>query len=299
MQNYPSSPVKFIVGSPFGGGVDQVTRIVAGQLAKRLGCEVNVENVTGTSAMIGSAKAAKSAPDGHTLLMVSSQFSVLPAMYEVMPYDTLRDFTPLTQVATSPLVVVVPASLPVNSIVELIALARARKLKYANAGNGGSPHLATESFLTMAGIKMEGVLYEGIMPCIADLITANVDLLFASLASVLAHIRQGRLKALGVTTVRRADELPDVPAVAGAGLAGYEYGAWFAALAPAGIPAEVLTKLSSELMHVLHMPETRADMQRVGYVPVGSSPAQFSAYLKAEMARWAKVVRDAGIRPAD
>jgi tripartite-type tricarboxylate transporter receptor subunit TctC len=299
MLNFPSRPIKFIVGSPFGGGVDQVTRIVAGKLAPRLGCEVTVENVTGTSAMIGSARAAKSAPDGYTLLMVSSQFSVLPSLYEQMPYDTLSDFSPLSQVATSPLVAVVPATLPVNSLADLIELAAKKNLRYANAGNGGSPHLATESFLAMAGIKMSGMLYEGIMPCIADLLDAKVELLFASLPAVLSHVREKRLKALAVTTTRRARELPEVPTVAEAGLAGYEYGAWFAALAPAGIPADILSTLTSALMDVLRMPETHAEMQRVGYVPVGSSPAQFATYLRAEMTRWARVVKDAGIRAAD
>lgn len=295
MTGYPKQGISFIVGSPVGGGVDRITRIFAAKLAPRLGQAVTIDNVTGTSAMIGSAKAARAAPDGYTLLMASAQFSVLPCMYASMPYDTLNDFVPLAQVATAPLILVTPPTLLAATLREFIQLAKERELTYANAGNGGAPHLAAESFSMDAGIRMRGVLYEGIVPAIADLVLGKVDTLFASLPSVIDPIRQGRLKALGVTTTSRSPVFPEVPTIAEAGLPGYEYGAWFAAFGPAKLPAEVVTRLRAELGAILRLPETRAELEKVGYQPSGIAPDDFDAYFKSEMRRWSKVVAAAGI----
>ena len=297
--NYPTRPVRIIVpGSP-GAGFDTVARLMAPGLSERLGRQVVVENRSGAATLIGSELVARAAPDGYTLLMCASAHAIHPALHKKMPYDGLRDFAPITQTAFVPNLVVVHPSLPAKSIKEVIALAKARpgEILFASGGIGASSHVSMELFADMAKIRMTHVAYKGTTPGIIDLLAGNVTIMAASTVSVVGHVRTGKLRALGVTSARRVSAIPDIVTIAEAGLPGYEAVNWFGLLAPAGTPREIIARLHKESVEVLRAPSFRERVAADGTEPVGTSPEEFAAFLRAETAKWGPLLRAAGITP--
>jgi tripartite-type tricarboxylate transporter receptor subunit TctC len=298
-QSYPVRPVRLVVPSSPGGGTDITARIIAPRLGEFLGQQVVVENRPGAGTMIGGEVVARAAPDGYTLLMGISTLAINPAMYRKVPYDALRDFAPISQVVSLPNILVVHPSLPVKTVKELIAFARARpgQINFASAGVGTNPHLSMELFLSMAGLKMIHVPYKGSGQGVIDLLAGHVSVMTPSIITALSYVRNGRLRALGVTSAKRAAGAPDIPTIAEAGLPGYEAVQWFGVLAPAGTPREIVTRLHGEIVRVLQVGDVRQRLVQDGAEPVGSTPEEFGAFIRAETAKWAKVARDIGIRP--
>lgn len=298
-QAYPTRPVRLVVPSSPGGGTDITARIVAPKLGEYLGQQVVVENRSGAGTMIGGEVVARSAPDGYTLLMGISTLAINPAMYRKVPYDALKDFAPISQVVSVPNILVTHPSLPVKSVKELIVFAKARpgQINFASAGVGTNPHLSMELFLSMAGLKMVHVPYKGSGQGIVDLVAGHVSVMTPSTLTGLPHIKAGRLRGLGVTSAKRAARAPDIPTIAEAGLPGYEAVQWFGALAPAGTPREIINRVHGEIAKLLQVAEIRERLLSDGAEPVGSSPQEFAAFIRAETVKWAKVVKAAGIKP--
>jgi tripartite-type tricarboxylate transporter receptor subunit TctC len=296
---YPSKPVRFIVPSAAGGGTDIIARAIAQKLSEALGQQFVVENKPGAGQMIGIEAAARSPADGHTLLMAASTLAINPIMYKKVPYDPLRDFAPITQAASLPNVLVVNPSLPVTSVRELIALAKREpgKLAYASAGVGTSPQMSVELLKSMAGISMLHVPYKGTTPGVVDLLAGQVQLMTPNLLTALPHIKAGKLRALAVTSGKRTDALPDVPTIAEAGVPGYESVQWYGVLAPAGTPREIVQRLYTEIAKSLRAGDVRERLAADGAEPVGNTPEQFAAFIRAEIDKWAKVAKAAGIQP--
>jgi tripartite-type tricarboxylate transporter receptor subunit TctC len=298
-QQYPTKPVRLVVPAAPGGGTDITARIIAPKLSEQLGQQVVVENRAGAGTMIGSEAVARAAPDGYTLLMGISTLAINPAMYKKVPYDALKDFAPISQVVSLPNVLVTHPSLPVKSVKELVAFARARpgQLNYASAGVGTNPHLSMELFLAMTGLKMTHVPYKGAGPGLVDTVAGHVSVMTPSIISGLPHVRGGRLRALGVTSAKRAGGVPDIPTIAEAGVPGYDAVQWFGVLAPTTTPRAIVVRLHGEIVRVLQAADVKGRLSGDGADPVGSSPEEFAAFLRAETAKWAKVVKDAGIQP--
>jgi tripartite-type tricarboxylate transporter receptor subunit TctC len=298
-QSWPVRAVRLVVPSAPGGGTDITARIVAPKLSEQLGQQVIVENRAGAGTMIGGEVVARAAPDGYTLLMGISTLAINPAMYKKVPYDALKDFAPISQVVSLSNLLVTHPSLPVQSVKSLIAFARARpgQIYYASAGVGTNPHLSVELFLSMAGLKMVHVPYKGSGQGIVDVVAGHVPVMMPSILTGLPHAKTGRLRGLGVTGAKRAGAAPDIPTIAEAGVPGYEAVQWFGVLAPAGTPREIVVRLHGEIVHLLNAAEVRGRLLGDGADPVGSSPEEFAAFLRAETAKWAKVVTDAGIQP--
>jgi len=296
---YPARPVRLIVPSSAGGGTDIVARIIAPELSKRLGQQVVIENRPGAGTMIGIEIAAKSPPDGYSLLMGLSTLAINSALYKKVPYDPVRDFAPITVAVTSASILVVHPSLPVKTLKELIAFARARpgQLNYASAGNGTYPHMTYELFLSMAKLKMVHIPYKGTAPAMIDMLAGQVATMAATVLTGLPHIRAGRLRPLGITSAKRSDVVPDIPTVAEGGLPGYESVQWYAVLAPAKTPTEIVARLNAELVHVLRSPEIKKRFAADAAETVGNTPEQFARHIRSELDKWAKVARDAGLRP--
>ena len=296
---YPSKSIRIIVPTAPGGPSDLVSRMVGEELHKRWGRPVVVETRPGAGTIVGSEIVAKAAPDGYTLLMSPSTLATNPASYKKMPYDALRDFAPITQTLYVPNLMVIHPSLPAKSVKEFIAFAKARpgEVMYASAGVGTNPHLTIELFASMASIRMLHVPYKGSLPGIVDLIAGRVAMsASASMANIVPHVQSGRLRALGVTTSKRVPTLPDVPTIAEA-LPGYESVQWSGLLAPAGTPREVIVALHKEAVSIITSPEGRARLAKIGTEVVGSSPEEFSALIRSETVKWAKVAQAAGIKP--
>ena len=296
---FPSRPIRLIVPFTPGGTTDILARLVAQKAGDVLGQPMVVENRPGAGGNIGAEAAARSAADGYTLLMgtlgtqVTNQF-----IYPRMPYDSAKDFAPVTLVANSPNVLLVNSTLPANSIGELIGLARREpgKINYASTSTGGSPHLSGELLNMMAGIKMQHVPYKGAAPAMTDLLAGQVNLMFDNLPSALAQIQGGRIKALAVTGVKRASVLPSVPTVRESGLPDYEVNSWFGLLAPAGTPPERVRQLQQAVDKVVAMPDVRKRIQELGAEPGGEGSAAFAAQIKADTDKWSRVIRTAGIQ---
>jgi len=286
----PSSP---------GGGTDISARILAPQLTQFLGQQVIVENRPGAGTMIGGEAVARAAPDGYTLLMGISTLAINPAMYKKVPYDALKDLAPISQAVALSNVLVIHPSLPSRNLKAFIAFATARpgELNFASAGKGTSPHLSMELFLVMAKLKMLHVPYKGSGPGVTDLIAGHVPVMMPNMLSAQPHIKSGRLRALGVTGSKRAPGADDIPTIAEAGVPGYEAVQWYGVLAPAGTPGDIISKLHAGVVRAVQNPEVRKRLMNDGAEPVGSSPAEFAAYIKAETDKWAKVIKAAGIDP--
>jgi len=298
-QTYPSKAVRVIVPFPPGAGVDIVTRNVSGRLGEALGQQLIVDNRAGAGGIVGAEVAAKAPPDGYTLLMgTAGMLTVVPHINSKLPYSPQRDFAPVSLVASVPSMLVVHPSLPAKSVKELIALARAKPgaLNYASTGNGTLPHLAAEFFKSQAKINMVHVAYKGSAPAITDLISGQVEVFFGNILSVIPHVRSGRLRAMAVTSLKPQAVAPDVPTLASAGFPEFEAGTWFGLLAPAGTPQEIINRLHADISKVVHLPDVEKRLAGRGATTIGSTPEQFAAYIKSESAKWAKVLKDSGVR---
>ncbi len=297
--NYPVRAVRVIVPSAPGGGTDISARIIAPQLTQFLGQQVIVENRAGAGTMIGGEAVARAAPDGYTLLMGVSTLAINPAMYKKVPYDALKDFAPVSQAVSLSNVLTVHPSLPVRNLKEFIALVKTRpgQVNFASAGVGTSPHLSMELLLVMAKLNMVHVPYKGSGPGVTDLVAGHVPAMMPNMLSAQPHIKTGRLRALGVTGSKRAPGAEDIPTIAEAGVPGYEAVQWYGLLAPAATPRDIITKLHAGVVRALQNPDVRQRLLNDGAEPVGNSPEEFTNYLRAETAKWAKVVQAAGIKP--
>jgi len=295
-QNYPSHPVRIVIPLSPGGTTDVPGRIIAQKLSETLGQQFFVENRAGAGGTIGSDFVAKSKPDGYTLLLTASPFVIAPHVYKNMPYNALADFAPVIRIATGPYVLVVHPSLGVDSVKELIALAKKQpgKIDFASSGNGGAQHLVTELFMYMAGIKLNHVPYKGSGPAQQDLMSGIVKVSFVGTPIAIPHRKSGRLKALGVSTAERSPELPDVPTIAEAGVPGYEARVWIGMLVPVGTPREIIARLNGEIGSLVRAGEVRHLLAPTGMEPDPDTPEQFGAYLKADYDKWGKVVRESG-----
>ena len=297
-QSYPVKAVRMLVPFPPGGGTDYIARLLGRDLSEMWGQTVLIENRPGASMMIASEIVAKAPPDGYTIIMSSSNHTINPSLYPKIPYDTVKDFAPVTQVATSPFVLVTHPSLPVRSVKELIALALARKgqLTYASSGTGGPQQLAGELFKMMAKVDITHIPYKGSGPAEIDLVGGHVHLMFATTISAAPQIAAGKMRALAVTGLNRLSAFRDLPTVSEAALAGYEASSWWGILVPAQTPREVVNKLHADVLRSLKMPDTRNRIIGLGGEPVGNSSAQFSALLQDELVKWGKLVKEAQIR---
>jgi tripartite-type tricarboxylate transporter receptor subunit TctC len=297
---YPSRPVRVIVGFAAGGAVDVQARVVAQRLTETLGQTVLVENRPGADGILAGDFVAKSAPDGHIVAYVSAGHAMNSILHaKTLPYHAIRDFAPVSLVASGPLTLVVNRALPVNGLKELIALAKARpgQLNFASSGSGGTMHLAGELLKSVAKINIVHVPYKGGAPALTDVIGGQVEMTFVGAPASMPHIRSGRLKVLAVTTSKRAAALPDVPTVAELGYPGYELAAWYGVLAPARTSAAIVTQLSVELAKALAVPDVREKLLALGIEPVGSTPGEFGEHLKNEIARWTPIIAKAGVKP--
>ena len=299
--NYPTQAVRVIVTTAPGGGLDTFSRLVAKELTGRAGQQFFVDNRPGAGTTIGSAVVARAKPDGYTLLLNTSAFAITPAIYQKIPYDALRDFAPITMGVSTPNLMVVHPSVPVKSIREMIALAKARAdqgdpIFYASGGSGTNGHLATALFLSMAQIRMTHVPYRSGSLAVIDLIAGQVAMMTDSMSSVIPYVRAGKLRALGVSSARRAAAARDIPTIAEAGLPGYESGQWYGLFAPAGTPQEIIAWLHRETTTILRATSIKERLAVDGLEVVANSPDEFAASIKEEIEKWTKVVKATGIR---
>lgn len=296
---YPARTIRIIVPTASGGGNDMVARLIAQGLSERLGRQVIAENRPGAGTIIGTELVAKSPPDGYTLLMGPAAFVTVPLTNKKAPYDAVRDFAPITQAASLPSLIVVHPSVPAKSVKEMIALAKAKpgQILFGSAGLGTQPHLSMELFASMANIRMIHVPYKGSSPGLVDLLAGQLAIMAANMLQTIPYVRAGRLRALGVTTASRAAAAAEIPTIAEGGLPGYESVQWFGLLAPAGTPREIIARLHKESIAILRMPENIARLAADGAEVTTSSPEEFAAFIQAENAKWAKVVKAAGIQP--
>jgi tripartite-type tricarboxylate transporter receptor subunit TctC len=296
-QDYPTKPVRLIIPFPPGGSNDVVGRMIATQLGERLGKQVVVDNRGGAGGVIGTEVAAGAAPDGYTILVVSLAYTVNPWLYK-LKYDPLKSFVPVAMLASGANVLTVHPSVPVNSLEQLIALAKQKpgELNYASAGAGSFQHLGSELFKLMAGVDIVHVPFKGGGPAMIDVVGGHSQVLVSSLVQTGAHIRSGKLKALGVGSAKRSALFPDIPTIAEAGVPGYEMANWWGILAPAGTPQPIVDKLAKEIGVVLSAPETQKHFAAEGAEVVQKTPAEFAAFIEAELAKWQRVVKDAKIK---
>jgi tripartite-type tricarboxylate transporter receptor subunit TctC len=296
-QTYPAKSIRIVAATAAGGGVDTISRIVGQKLAERWSQSVVVENRPGAGGAVGSDVVAKSSADGHTLLTISISYSVIPSSHKNLPYDPVRDLVPVTVLVNAPNILVVHPSLPAKSIKELVSLAKARpgELYYASSGNGSPAHLATELLKLLTGTNLVHVPYKGTSPGMIDVTAGRVSMMFASVISTASHIKAGKLRVLATAGTKRAAAMPNVPTIAEAGVPGYAVDVWYAMLAPAATPRDVLVKLNGEVATALHLPEIKDRLAGIGLEPVGGSLEQSAAYIQSEVAKWAKVVKAANI----
>ena len=295
-QNFPTKPIHLVMPYPPGGSSDILARPIANEMSKSLGQPVLIEYKPGAGSTIGADFIAKSAPDGYNMVMLLTAHAINATLLPKLPYDTVKDFTSITLAATLPLVVVVNAQSNIHSIQDLIAAAKANpgKLNYGSAGPGNTSHLAVEYFKSVVGIDIVHVPYKGSGPAVAGLLGREVDLMFDSLSSSLAQIQGGKFRAIGVSTAKRSQVLPQVPTIAESGVPGFDISAWYGIFAAAGTPAPIVQKLNAEFIKAMAQPDAKQRIEGYGYQIVGSTPAQLDAHVKSEIARWGKVVKDSG-----
>jgi tripartite-type tricarboxylate transporter receptor subunit TctC len=297
-QVYPSKAIRLIAPSSTGGGIDTLARIVA-QASSTLGQQIVVENRGGANGMIGTELAAKAAPDGYTLLMgFTGAIAVNVSLYSKVPYDPVRDFAPITMIASSPLLIVAHPSLPVRSIQELIKLDKARpgQLTYGTGGTGTGSHLTMEMFNLAVGTRLLHIPYKGIGPALTDVLGGHISLMVSSPVSSQPHVQSGKLRGLAITGRNRLAALPGVPTVIESGLPNFESTSWFGVLAPAGTSSAIIARLHKDFAGLLQRPEAREQISRTGADPVGNTPEEFAAHIKAEITKWGKVVKAAKIK---
>jgi len=297
-QDFPSKPLRLVVGSTPGGGTDISARLIAPKMSEQLGQQVVVENRPGATTTIGVNYVVRSAPDGYTMLMGVSSLAINPHILQNVPYDALKDLAPVTQVLVAPNIMVAHPSLPVRTVKDLVAFARPRpgQLNFAAGGAGSSQHLAIELFLYMTGTKIVHVPYKGQGMALIDVVAGQVSLMMANVISALPHVRSARLRALGVTGSKRTTVAPDIPTIAEAGVPGYEVLQWYGVLAPAATPREIIGRLHGVIAHAVQDPKIRERIVADAGEPVGNTPDEFSAILRADYKKWGDVIRKAGIR---
>ena len=297
-QSYPNRAIRMLVPSTPGGSVDTLARTVAPKLAEKWGQQVVVDNRAGAGGAIAGELLAKAPPDGYTLMMGTIAATATNVSLQKVNYDPLRDFAPVTLVATQNLMLVVHPSVPAKSVKDIIALAKAKpgQLSFASAGNGTGGHLSGELFKLLASIDLLHIPYKGVAPALVDVVAGQVSMTFASLLSGTPHYKSGRLRAYAVTGAKRSAALPELPTMQEAGVKGYESSTWYGVLAPAGTPADIVNKLNAEIVGILKQPETNERLSQEGAEPVGNTPAQFGAHIKSEIEKWRKVIRAAGIK---
>ena len=295
---YPSKPVRLIVPFAPGGGLDISTRLIGQKLTEKWGQNVVVDSRPGAATIVGTEIASKAVPDGHTLLMITTTFAINPGLYPKLPYDPGRDFTPVTQLNSQPNIIVVTPSFSGKTVKDLIALAKAKpgELTFATPGAGSAPHLSAEMFQRAAGISMIHVPYKGIPPAVTDVIGGRVTMLFTTTISAAPHIKSGKMRAIAITSAKRQNSMADVPTI-GETLPGYRAEAFQGMVAPAGVPRMIVEKLAAEVARIVKLPDVAERFQLDGAEPVGSTPKEFAAFLKAETQKWSKVIKDAGIKP--
>jgi tripartite-type tricarboxylate transporter receptor subunit TctC len=294
---YPAKAIRFIVPFPPGGGTDILSRALAQKMSEVMGQPFVIDNRSGAGGNIGADIAAKSTPDGYTVFMgQTSNLAVNPTLYKKLPFDPLKDFSPITLVTETPLIIVVAQNSPIKSVQDLIALAKAKpgSVNFASPGNGTVGHLAGEMFKRAAGINMVHVPYKGATPALTDLMGGQVNIYFASAAAAMSQIKGGSIRAIAVTSRKRSAALPNTPTVAESGLPGFDATSWYGVLAPAGTPRDIIAKLNAAAVKVMQQPELKGRMTDEGGEPIGDTPEQFAAFIKTETAKWAKVVKDSG-----
>jgi len=295
-QGYPSKPIRVIVGQAPGGATDIVSRALAQKLTDGLGQTVVIDNRSGAAGSIGSAIAASAPPDGYTALIVSSTYTINPSLYKKLPFDPIRDLQPVTLIASSPFLLMVHPSIAAKTPRELIALAKTRKLTFGSCGIGSSGHLAAELFSSMAGIELTHVPYKGAGPALIDTLGGQVNLIMSSIVSGMPYAKAGRLRALAITTRTRSPALPELPTISESALPGYDFSSWYGLMVPAGTPQPVIGRLHDETVKALKLPDLQQRLASEGCDAVGSTPEQLGAYIRTEMARWAKVVKASGMQ---
>jgi tripartite-type tricarboxylate transporter receptor subunit TctC len=296
---YPNKPIKIVVGFTPGTAPDLAARILADRFMEDWGAPIVIENVQGAGSNIGTDRVAKAAPDGYTLLMGGNSALVInPSLYETMPFDPVKDFAPISQIFIAANVLALPPDVPAKTVADVVALAKAQpgKLSYAHAGVGTSQHLAAELFKYMAHVDIVPVAYRGTTAFIPDLLAGRVTMSFANIANAMPLVREGKLRALAITSIKRSPLAPDLPTMVESGFPGFETVPWFGLLAPAGTPKEIIDKIYTETAKTLAKPEIRKKFEELGLEPIGNTPAEFAALIKKETPEWAKVIKDAGIK---
>ena len=296
-QGYPNRLVRIVVPFPPGGGTDIGTRIIAQKLNEAWGQSVVVENKPGAAGIVGTEYTARAAPDGYTLMMGNiGTHAINVSLYKTLPYDPVKDFAPITLAAGLPLFLLVHPSVPAMSVKELIALAKSKpgQLNYSSSGSGGSMHVAAELFKNMTATDMVHIPYKGGAPAVADLLSGQVALSFATVLETSQHVKSGRVRALAVTSAKRSVAFPDLLTVAEAGVPGYESISWLGLFAPAGTPKEIINKISAEVVRILNTPEVKERLLQQGAEPIGTTPAAFAALLQVDIAKYARIIRESG-----
>ncbi len=295
---YPSKPIRFILPFPPGGGTDILGRLLSERLAARLGQPVVVENRGGAGGNVGAEAAAHSAPDGYTIVLVAPSLAISPSLYKKLAYDPVKDFAPISLVATVPNVMVTNPSIPAKTLSEFIALAKTRPgaMNFGSGGNGTSNHLAGELFNIVAGVRLVHVPYKGVNLAMNDVMSGELQLVIIGIPAAAQHIKAGKLRALAVIDTKRAAALPDVPTAAEAGLRDFEVTTWYGVLAPAGTPRPIVTRLNTEIVRVMHSSEMKERLATMATEPVTSTPEEFGELIRREIAKWAEVVRAAGLK---
>ena len=296
---YPSKPIRLVVASAPGGGTDFNARVIAPRVSESIGQALVIDNRGGAGGTVGSDIVAKSPPDGYTLLMVFVNFAIHPSLYPKLPYDPVKDFAPITTLSATPLILVVNPQVPAKSVKDLIALAKTpgSRLNYAAPGVGSLGHLAGELFKSMTGVNMTHVPYKGGGHSIAALVGGEVHMYFSTIPAALAQVKAGRLRALAVTSAKRAASGPDIPTIAESGVPGYDVNGWFGVFAPAKTPRVVVARLNAEFVEALKTAEVRERLTHEGLQPLGGTPEALAMVLKNDVAKWGRVVREAGIKP--
>jgi len=297
--DWPQKPVRIIVPFAPGGGTDLVARITAQKLSEQYGQPFVVENKPGAGGSVGSNLAAKAKPDGYTFVVVSGSHTINPSLYETLPYDTLRDFVPVTKLVSGPALFVVHPSVPARNVREFIALVRAKPgtFSFASSGNGSPPHMAGEMFNAMAGVDMVHVPYKGNGPAYNDLIGGQVPVMFPNITTALQYVRSGQLRALAVTSLERTRLAPDIPTVAESGLPGFELDSWFGLMAPAGTPQAIVKKVQQDIAKIYQQPELREKLMAQAVEPLANSPEKFTQQIQQEMVYWAKMFKTIKLKP--
>ena len=295
-ETYPNRPVRYVVGGSVGGGADSLARAIGQKLAEQWGQQVIVDNRPGGGGIVASEIVAKSPPDGHTLLMAFTSHVTNPSLYPKLSYDPVKDFAPITLIATIPNILVVHPSVPADSVPALLALAKTKELSFASTGSGASTHLAGVLFAHMTGAKLLHVPYKGAGPAITGVVAGETQIMFANMVGILPQVKSGRVRALAVTGAKRSAAAPELPTIAESGVAGYEANAWFATFAAAGTPGALVTRLNEAIVRIVNGPDVRERLAAQGAEPATSTPEALGRYTRTEMQRWQRVIRASGAR---